>query len=352
MEKYQIVEIREAENHAGTKAHADIAAVADRLGFRRLNVKVDTGVASIYGKARRQYGYFRDWSRAKRKIQDGSVLLLQNPFHDVHLTREKTLRYLKEVKNIRIISLIHDVEELRKYRYNDFYAHEFCVMLDLADILIVHNEEMKKWFVSKGVPESRLVVLEIFDYLQDEGKNGASAFERSITVAGNLDTSKCGYIGQLGGLSGVRVHLYGPNFDEKLSGSENVEYHGSYPVNEIPDKLDRGFGLVWDGDSIDGCLGESGQYLRYNNPHKLSLYLSSGLPVVIWKEAAEAGFVRDNGVGILVDSVRELETVLNDIDEAAYIRMRQNALKVAAGLRSGFYAEKALEKALSLLDTK
>ena len=87
----------------------------------------------------------------------------------------------------------------------------------------------------------------------------------------------------------------------------NINYHGSFGVDEIPSKLTRGFGLVWDGDSLDGCRGQSGQYLRYNNPHKLSLYLSSGLPVVIWTGAAEAGFVREHGVGLCVDSLNDLE---------------------------------------------
>lgn len=51
--------------------------------------------------------------------------------------------------------------------------------------------------------------------------------------------------------------------------------------------------MVWDGESIDGGLGLSGQYLKYNNPHKLSVIFTSGLPVIIWNEAAEAGLVKD-----------------------------------------------------------
>ena len=36
-------------------------------------------------------------------------------------------------------------------------------------------------------------------------------FERSISIAGNLDIKKSAYISQLGKL-GVVVNLYGPNF--------------------------------------------------------------------------------------------------------------------------------------------
>lgn len=346
MEKYQIVDVAEAGNHAGTKANADIAAVADRLGFRRLSVKTDSQTLTFAGRLKRQQGYLRDWKAIRQAVPEGAVLLLQHPFHLKQLSREKTLRYLKYRRNARIIALVHDVEELRGYRYNTYYAGEFRTMLELADVYVVHNEVMKQWFMKQGVAEERLITLEIFDYLQEHGGEKQVSFERSVTIAGNLDTNKSRYLGQLGALKGVRVCLYGPNYDTALSGAENVEYCGNVAGDVIPDKLERGFGLVWDGESIDGCKGPSGEYLRYNNPHKLSLYLSSGLPVVIWKEAAEAGFVREHGVGLLIECLQELPAVLDGITEAKYREMAGNVATIAGKLQRGAYAEAALNKAL------
>ena len=351
MELYQIVEVTEAFNHAGTKATADVAAIADRLGFRRVNIKMDTAADSAFGKIRRQIGYFRDWKRSGDIIAPGSVLLLQHPFHHKQLTREKTLRKIKE-KGARVISLVHDVEELRGFRYSDYYAGEFRTMLELADIIIVHNDVMKKWFISRGVEEEKLISLGIFDYLRETGEETPAWFEKSIMVAGNLDTKKCGYIGQLGRLEGVRVHLYGPNYDEKLRNVENIEYHGSWPVDEIPSKLDRGFGLVWDGEDISGCVGESGQYLRYNNPHKLSLYLSAGLPVILWSGAAETEFVRENGVGICVEDLRELGKIFEDFTPDRYRQLLENVKRTGQKIREGYYGSKAVSEALARLEIK
>lgn len=349
MNKFQIVEVTEQLNHAGTKATADVAVVAEKLGFKRVNIKMDTNVKSTIGKVRRQIGYFRDWTNAEKEIVGGSVLLLQHPFHYPQLTREKTLRRLKN-RNVKFISVIHDVEELRAFRFNDYYKHEFEVMLELADIIIVHNYKMREWFIERGVAEHRVISLDIFDYLQniDEGKR--AQFEKSITIAGNLDTTKCGYIGKLGELKDIKIHLYGPGFNEVLLNSDNIEYHGSFPADKIPQKLDRGFGLVWDGESIDGCKGQSGQYLRYNNPHKLSLYLSSGLPVVIWKEAAEAKFVEDNGVGITVNSVRTLNKVLDDMDNEKYTKIIDNLKGIQKELCNGSFTTKAIGKALKIIE--
>ena len=351
MDKFQIIEVTEQLNHAGTKATADIAVVAEKLGFKGINIRMDTTETSAIGKVRRQIGYFRDWKNAEKEISDDSVLLLQHPFHYPQVTREKTLRRIKE-RNVRFISVVHDVEELRAFRFNDYYRHEFEVMLELADVIIVHNDVMKQWFIERGCDEHRLISLDIFDYLQNSNINNKKRFEKSITVAGNLDTTKCGYIRQLGELDGIKVHLYGPNVNESLLKSDNIEYHGSFPVDEIPQRLDNGFGLVWDGESIDSCSGQSGQYLRYNNPHKLSLYLSSGLPVIIWKGAAEAKFVENNGVGITVDNVRKLNEILYGITGEHYTQMLENLGIVQSRLCSGHFSANAIGKALRVIEGK
>jgi len=348
MKKYQIAEIGENDNQAGSKAPSDIADVADSLGYERCVVRINLNGHSVFSKIRRQFFYCLDYSKALKQIEPGSVVLLQHPFHHKQINREKILRTLKTDKQVKIISVVHDVEELRGYRFNDYYKNEFSTMVELADVIIVHNEKMLDWFISAGIPENRLISLDIFDYLQDN-EYRRPEFERSINVAGNLDVVKCKYIAQLKDIDGVDVHLYGPNFDKSMSESSSVHYHGSFPSSEIPSKLNKGFGLVWDGDSIEDCIGESGQYLRYNNPHKLSLYLSSGLPVVIWKDAAEAGFVSSNDLGICVGSLRELGKFLESVDEGRYGKIADNVASIRRKLIKGDFTHEALSKAEGLI---
>lgn len=349
MNLYQIVEITENFNHAGTKATADIAQIAERLGFQKISISMDTTVDSKVGKLRRQAGYLRDWKAAFKEIQEGSIVLLQHPFHHKQLTREKTLRRLKDEKQVRFLSLVHDVEELRAFRYSEYYAREFRTMLDLAEYIIVHNQCMKQWFVGQGIGEAKLIDLQIFDYLYPE-KEKNYVFSKSITVAGNLDTEKCGYIGQLGELTDLPVDLYGPNYNEALNACGNITYHGSFPSDEVPYQLNKGFGLVWDGESIHGCQGLSGQYLRYNNPHKLSLYLASGLPVVIWEEAAEAGFVKEHQVGLCVSDLKELPEALQNLSETSCRKICENVGQIREKLMGGWFAERALKEALQRMN--
>ena len=350
IKKYQIVEIAGKNNDAGTKAVQDAATIAERMGFESVYIRMNTTKLSKTAKLERQLGYWKDGNDAYKKIENDAVVLVQNPFHYKQLTREKILKKLKHTKNVQFISLVHDVEELRKFRYSDYYRHEFDVMLDLADALIVHNDKMAAFFQEKGVPAEKLVKLGIFDYLQENTCENQAIFEKKITVAGNLDTKKCAYIGQLHEVKNVDIQLYGSNFDTQMTQYNNIHYGGSFPPDEIPKKLTSGFGLVWDGTSIDGCCGDAGQYLRYNNPHKLSLYLSSGLPVVIWSGAAEADFVKKNNVGIVVNSLRELSELFEDMQEERYADMVQNARRVSENLKSGKYLEVALKEAIEKME--
>ncbi|WP_019784702.1 sugar transferase, partial [Streptococcus sobrinus] len=289
------------------------------------------------------------WKQAFHSIQAGSLLLLQHPFHHRQLGREKFLRRLKEEKQVRFICLVHDVEELRNVSYlnNDQHKKEFDFMLELADQLIVHNQAMKEFFLSKGLPEGKLVVLGIFDYLTELEPDEAR-FSKSVTIAGNLSPYKSPYIEKIGELEGISFDLYGPNYVQQDSG-EQVRYHGSFPPDQLPSQLKQGFGLVWDGDSIDECNGPFGNYLRYNNPHKLSLYIASGLPVIVWSQAALAGFVQEQGIGLVVDSLRDLSQAFEELDQASYQTYAQNCLRLSKDLRSGHYCQEALNQAQSRL---
>ena len=92
MKKFQIVEVTKQLNHAGTKATADIASIAEELGFERVNIKMATDVDSTIGKIKRQVGYFWDWNSAEKTIEANSILLLQHPFHYKQLTRELKIK--------------------------------------------------------------------------------------------------------------------------------------------------------------------------------------------------------------------------------------------------------------------
>ena len=64
MKLYQITETGSKDNNAGTKATADIAAVADTMGFTRCTITLDLEGHSVFDKLRRQVDYRRDFNDA------------------------------------------------------------------------------------------------------------------------------------------------------------------------------------------------------------------------------------------------------------------------------------------------
>ena len=108
--------------------------------------------------------------------------------------------------------------------------------------------------------------------------------------------------------------------------------------------LQGGFGLVWDGDSAHTCSGMYGEYLKINNPHKASLYLASGFPIIVWSQSALADFVRNNNCGIFVNSLFEIEETLKSISEGEYQELIKNSKMIGRKIRQGHYLKTAVEK--------
>jgi hypothetical protein len=195
-----------------------------------------------------------------------------------------------------------------------------------------------------GVIKDKIKELGIFDYLDPKNSHAKTGLTKNVVIAGNLSLEKSAYLSSLKKHQDVDFNLYGINFKDSCKG-ENVHYQGAFKPDELADNLEGSFGLIWDGDSDETCAGLYGNYLRYNNPHKTSLYLSAGLPVIIWEDAALADFVLKNHVGLTIKSLDEISEKRKQISKLEYENMLKNVEKIAKRLKTGAYLKEALEKA-------
>ena len=348
----------ESRNTAGYKAPADIAELCRREGFRPLRMPLFRGKeATIQQKLWLLTAANAAWTRNARKLPERAVVIYQHPFYGMRLTRQY-MRRLQKTKHCRFVAVIHDLESLRRgiqgvksenRRTNSIGDNEF---LKEFDAVICHNEHMRQYLISKGFDPQRLVSLELFDYLTDAGYAlPVENNETSVAIAGYLAPGKCSYLYRIhdnGNNAHLKVHLFGNAFEPK-DASSGLIYHGSFPPEEISEHLRGKFGLVWDGMSAETCAGNTGEYLKYNNPHKTSLYLAAGLPVVVWSKAAVADFVLSNGVGITVDSLENLEEATACVTDEDYRRMCENASAISGKLRSGYFFLRALHRAFEII---
>ena len=332
--------------NAGNKARNDVEEIVKREGYQPLILSVDDWYQMNILKA--QCHKAKAFAQVLSQMNKGDLLLIQFPMlHHSFFTTGLVKKAQK--RGIKVYLLIHDLEVLRhanstslplKYRIR-MHLQEGS-LLKAADGIIAHNPVMKSVLVKKGIAEDKVISLEIFDYLIPKFQEKTTLTkDRPIIVAGNLAKEKAGYLYVLP--ETPSYNLYGVGFDKNRA-LENEAYFGSFLPDELPSALEGGFGLVWDGDSAETCSGIFGEYLRYNNSHKASLYLASGFPLIVWKQSALSRFVLENGCGVGVESLHDLKNTIENISDADYQELVANAKKIGKKIRDGFYITSALKQ--------
>ena len=331
--------------NAGSKARNDVEQIVKKEGYQDLVLSVDNWYEMGILKA--QLCKSKVFGEVLDQLKQGDELLIQLPIINHSFF---TTHHVKKAqkKGVKVHFIIHDLDALRfmngqavplKQRIR--MKIQESALLGAADGIIAHNPIMKSVLVDKGIAEDKIVILGIFDYLiPNFQENTGLTKNQPIIVAGNLAQEKAGYLYSLP--IDPAYNLYGVGFDESRA-LANETYFGSFLPDDLPAALEGGFGLVWDGDSAETCSGVFGEYLRYNNSHKASLYLGSGFPLVVWKQSALSHFVLEKGCGIAVESLHDLKETIDNLSDADYQDLVDNAKRVGQEIRDGHYLKTALK---------
>lgn len=329
--------------NAGSKARDDSIFILKNIGFKNLHIEMKSP-----GNQKHIFKFIQyikntvAFDNKLKTLSKGDTICLQYPLLALNLN--KILH--KYCNKLNIIILIHDLDYLRGLHGNwlqkiKAYTSDKALFKSKNCFIIAHNPKMIQELIKYGVSKDKIVNLEIFDYIYD-GLYAKISKDFNVIIAGNLEPKKAGYLSELKNLKNVNFNLYGSNFDDKCLG-ENISYKGKFLPDELILNLEGSFGLVWDGNALDKC-GGIGEYLKYNNPHKTSLYLAAGLPVIIWKEAALSEFIIKNNLGIAVDSLYELEDRLKNISDEEYAKMLDSVKVFSHKIRNGEFLKNALAK--------
>lgn len=313
--------------HAGNKARNDVEAILYKK-YKRL---------TPYGK-KSQNKLLKSFKlmRTALSAKKSDVIIMQYPL-------QRGCNWL--VKNItkkrKCVLIIHDLDALR---YPSVPSDE-VEKLKNAYRIISHNEKMTKFLIEKGIAKEKIQNLGVFDYLIPDEPVATHADDKEICYAGNLAKSEFIYnipkkVTDLG------VKVYGVNY---IEGKNNeLIYCGSFDSEVIHKKIEAKFGLIWDGTSAETCNGPFGEYMKYNSPHKISMYIAAAMPVIIWKQAALADFVEKYNIGFTVESLDEIAEICSGIDADNYNTYIKNITGLREKVIYGKMLEKALEKAIEM----
>ena len=316
------------KNMGGSKAKLDIINFLEEMGYT--SYIVNPYVSKLKKLYLAEFAIPKDFKGKKY-----NNVIIQFPIPSEKLTK-KLIKVIRENSpEAKIVFWIHDIQGLQST--DEEVTERELAIFELADELIVHNQAMMGWLKNRGYSK-KMVNLEIFDYANPQPVNNNETYKQSLCFAGNLFKSEFLRKLQLE----HTIDVFGPNM---FTDAPNcINYRGQYSPEELPKYLIQNFGLIWDGPSVDTCTGTFGEYMRFNNPHKTSLYISSGLPIIIWKEAALAEFVQRNKIGIAIEKVSDIDKALASLSQTEYNEMKKNTLAIAQKLRTGHYTKAVVQK--------
>lgn len=309
--------------HAIYKAREDVNTIAREMGYRPL-VLGSTSRIGFLRVLRRYYDIFS----LKFRLRKDDTVFFQFPW--IHNNKPQFYDNLYG-SNAQIQCIIHDLDSLRGIERKD---NNELNDLSRCNHIIAHTPAMKKFLVEKGIAAEKIEILNFFPYKTTvplaEVDNGDCP---TVIFAGNL--TKSSFVNELKDIAcdKLRFNLYG-NGAESFNASTYVCYKGVF-APDYPDGLTGNWGLVWDGSSLDTCNGLYGEYLRYNSSHKASLYLTLGIPLVLWSQSSLKDFVLSHKLGIAVVSLRDLPSALASLTQEDVTAIRRNVKDYSKIIRNG-----------------
>lgn len=326
-------------NNAGFKARVDVINIVKELGFNYIGIEMsDSKLKSLYSLMKLVFSL---------KVRKNEYVIIQYPMNRAIIN---LLLFKLNFYKCKTICFIHDINTLRDNAKESKIKKEINIF-NKFDTIISHNEEMTRWLRSNGVFKE-IENLEIFDFLGENTKEVdiKNNLPYRITYAtGLLGDEKSHYLYQVGNIFNKHTSLllYGGIEDRLKNNLENnhsIKYKGSINPNEITQLIEGDFGLLWDSSSITCCKGIWGEYTRFNNPHKLSMYLVAKLPVICWEESAVAQFVKKHNIGICINNLNEIEDILSNLTNEQYYTMKKNVIKISNQLNKGYYTKKVINR--------
>ena len=209
-------------------------------------------------------------------------------------------------------------------------------MLNKCDYVIAHNRFMTERLKLRGCV-SKIFSINIFDYYSKY-----PIYKRHLYNNQYITISFAGCLSKSGFLSYIdkEKHPYSFNvYGKPKQDYKNLHYMGALDPEILTYKIEGNYGLIWEGNKE--CISEENNYTCINNPHKLSMYLVAGMPVIVWKHAAIAEFVINNGVGIIIEKIDDIIKV-KKINSEQYDKMVENCLRIRKELVAGAHTRNVL----------
>ena len=318
-----------ARESTATIAQNAIQKIATQLGFKELGIYFYHATSeTVEERSRRLDGILAS-------VSMGDVVIFQTPtWNGIEFERE----FLAKLKalHVKIVIFVHDVIPLM-FKQNAFLLDDYISLYNMADSIILPSAAMRKRLVQNGLTVNNVLFQEMWDHPHDLHLYNPT-FKKSIYFAGNLSRFT-----ELQTWSGT-VPLTIFSNEDQFPTSEQVHIAGWKTDEEMLLELSKGgFGLVW---STHQNEDQNLDYYSMNLSYKLSTYLAAGIPVIIPSTLSNSAFIVEQGLGLVADSLEEVNALVEQLSEETYIEMCRRVQYFSFLLSQGFFAKQFLLKAV------
>ncbi|MEY8539003.1 sugar transferase [Lactococcus muris] len=301
-----------------------VTDIAVALGYRELGIyRYDITADSPVELSKRLDGIVAG-------LQQGDVVIFQTPTWNTTSFDERFMDKLR-LYRVKIIVFVHDVVPLM-FAGNYYLMERTIAYYNKADLIIVPSQEMLDKLREQGLTVKKAIIQKMWDHPTTVPSLPA-VFEKRLHFPGSVE--RFSFVKQWH--YDIPLHLYSR---EDVALPSNVYHHPYMPDEQLLLELSRGgFGLVWMDD-------HDKDYQKLYCPYKLGAFLAAGIPVFVQRGIANQDLIERNGLGIVVDSLDEVTTIVRDMTEETYQKMVERVRAFNPLLRHGYFARRLLTNAV------
>ena len=263
---------------------------------------------------------------------------------------ERLNQHIRAILFVLDLPIDQTIAHRRSALYDEAAYEVECKIFKNFDMLCVFNERMTKKISDRyDICQESFVEFEMLDYgisYVPLSVKTVQSGKWKIVYAGNLHQDYVGtWMIDIPRSQNVWYEFLGTggNWISKI-GRNDIAWRGFIPADEFADYISRNFDF-----GIIAANHKRKEYLEYTRPSKLSAYLSAGLPVIVPDYPSIAEIVNKYRVGIVLNSLKDLPSAVENLCVADYTDMRNNALQLGTKLRSGYFFKRALSQAMNKL---
>ncbi|WP_241647231.1 hypothetical protein [Rosenbergiella metrosideri] len=330
---------------SGYIANRDMAFFSSQLGIKSLRYKkigIENACQSFIDD---------EVENILSPILPGDIVFVQFPTWLNYQVEDFLIEKLLSLPDVKVCLILWDVIAwLFDDSDRDFTKDREFRLMNQSQLIISPNEKMTERLVKDGGIKAEIISMGLSDYNCVSPPSFRKVFKKELTFVGTLNkTDFSQYDGKL------LINLIGDpeQLTAEENGKTNLNIIGEIPNSALPRYLNAGFGLVsyHNRDKIIEKSYFSGaeRYGQLNNPLKLSLYLASGLPVIVDRCSPHADRILKEGLGLVINELNDIDEVVGGINKSHYNEMLENTWKYSIKLRSGFFTKNVMRKAILYL---